>query len=113
MPFSGNCQSFDASTLKELNDDRAVYGLFKRDLPFHSHHFICLYVGQTDHLRTRMLDDYNKPPIAGVTNFFSEAVTTERQGKEREGELIREFSPIGNPASDASLNRTPNLKTGT
>jgi len=76
--------SFDAPARKEDKRDRAVYGLFKRDLlPFHSHPFICLYAGQTDHLRTRMLEDYNNFPITGVINFFSEAVTIGRQGKER------------------------------
>jgi len=30
-----------------------------------------------------MLEDYNNFPITGVINFFSEAVTIGRQGKER------------------------------
>jgi hypothetical protein len=32
MPSSGNCHSFDSSTLKALNSIGAVYGLFKTDL---------------------------------------------------------------------------------
>jgi hypothetical protein len=59
MPFSGDCHSFDSSTLKELNGEGAVYGLFKTDLPFRPDHYTCLYVGQTSDLRTAMLEAYD------------------------------------------------------
>lgn len=103
MPFSGSCQSFDSSALKMLNNIGAVYGLFKTDLPFRPDHYTCLCVGQTNDLRTRMLDHYNNPPIIGVTHFFAEASPTEQQRKLREKELIAEFNPPGNKTSGALL----------
>jgi hypothetical protein len=96
MPFSGSCHSFDSSMLKALNSIGAVYGLFKTDLPFRPDHYTCLYVGQTNDLRTRMLEHYNNPPIIGVTHFFAEAIATEEQRIQREKELIAEFNPPGN-----------------
>jgi hypothetical protein len=99
MPFSGNCRSFDSSTLKVLNDVGTVYGLFKTDLPFRPDHYTCLFVGQTNDLRTRLLEHYNNPSIAGVTHFFAEAIATEHQRKLREKELIAEFNPPGNKTS--------------
>lgn len=100
MPFSGNCHSFDFSTLKALTNGGAVYGLFKTDLPFHPDHYTCLYVGQTNEMRTAMLEDYDNPPIIGVTHFFAEAIATEEQRKQRGKELICEFDPIGNRTRD-------------
>jgi hypothetical protein len=100
MPFSGNRHSFDSSNLKVLNNIGAVYGLFKRDLPFRSHHFVCLYVGQTNDLRARMLEHYDRPPISGVTDFFAEAIVIREQRIEREKELICEFNPTGNQTSE-------------
>lgn len=110
MPFSGNCNSFDSSNLEVLNNNPAVYGLFKRDLPFRSHHSICLHVGRTDGLRTSMLEHYNHPPIADVTNFFVETTTPEEQQVGRQEELIREFNPIGNQTSEASYSPTPEVQ---
>ena len=86
MPFSGDCHSFDSSTLKVLNNIGAVYGLFKTDLPFRPDHYTCLYVGQANDLRTRMLEHYKNPPIIGVTRFFAEAIATEEQRLQREKE---------------------------
>ena len=99
MPFSGNCHSFDSSTLKELNNIGAVYGLFETDLPFRPNHYTCRYVGQTNDLRTRLLEHYNNHPVIGVTHFFDEAIATEEQRKQREKELICEFNPPGNKTS--------------
>ena len=96
MPFSGNCHSFDSSTSQMLSDVGAVYGLFKTDLPFRPGHYTCLFVGQTNDLRTRLLEHYNHPSIAGVTHFFAEATATEPQRELREKELIAEFNPPGN-----------------
>jgi hypothetical protein len=96
MPFTGDCHSFDSSTLKALNSIGAVYGLFKTDLPFRPDHYTCLYVGQSNDLRTRMLEHYNNPPIIGVTHFFAEAIATEEQRIQREKELICEFNLTGN-----------------
>jgi hypothetical protein len=98
MPFRGNCHLFDASTLKVLNDDASVYGLFQEDLPFRPDHYTCLFVGQTDHLRLRLLEQYNNPSIARITHFFAEAPATEPQRRLREKELIAEFNPPGNYA---------------
>jgi hypothetical protein len=100
MPFSGNCQTFDSSTLKALNDDGSVYGLFKADLPFRPDHYTCLLVGQTNDLRARLLEHYSHPSIAGVTHFFAEASATEQQRNPRERELIAEFNPPGNKTSE-------------
>ena len=104
MPFSGNCHSFDSSTLKELNGAGAVYGLFKTDRPFRPDHYTCLYVGQTSNLRTTLLEDYDNPPIIGVTHFFAEAIASEEQRNRREKELLCEFNPTGNRTSDAAPN---------
>jgi hypothetical protein len=100
MPFSGNCQTFDSSTLKALIDFGAVYGLFKTGLPFRPDHYTCLFLGQTNDLRTRLLEYYDDPSIAGVTHFFAEASATESQRKLREKELIAEFNPPGNKTSE-------------
>jgi hypothetical protein len=99
MPFSGNCHSFDSSTLSVINDDGSVYGLFKTDLPFRPDHYTCLFVGQTDDLKTGLLEHYNNPSIAGVTHFFAEASLTEQQRILHEKELIAEFNPPGNKTS--------------
>ena len=96
MPFSGNCSSFDSCTLKALSDVGSVYGLFKTDLPFRPDHYTCLFVGQTNRLRTRFLELYNNLSIAGVTHFFAEASANEERRKLREKELIAEFHPTGN-----------------
>jgi hypothetical protein len=96
MPFSGDCHSFDSSTLKMLKDVGTVYGLFRVDLPFRPDHYTCLFVGQTDALRARLLEHYSNPSIAGVTHFFAEASASEQERKLREKELIAEFNPSGN-----------------
>lgn len=96
MPFSGNCHSFDSSRLEVQDDVGAVYGLFEADLPFRPNHYTCLLVGQTNDLRTRLLEHYNNPSIAGVTHFFAEVSATEQQRKPREKELIAEFNAPGN-----------------
>jgi hypothetical protein len=99
MPFSGDCHSFDPSSLKVLDDVGSVYGLFKADLPFRPNHYTCLFVGQTNELRTRLLVHYDNPRLAGVTNFFAEVGGSEQQRKLREIELIAEFNPPGNKTS--------------
>jgi len=110
MPFSGNCSSLDSSTLNALSDVGSVYGLFKTDLPFRPDHYTCLYVGQTNDLRTRMLEHYNNPPIIGVTHFFAEAIAREEQRIKREKELICEFNPTGNKTSGAGQNGPPEVR---
>lgn len=77
------------------DDVGAVYRLFKADLPFRPNHYTCLLVGQTNDLRTRLLEHYNNPSIAGVTHFFAEVSATEQQRKPREKELIAEFNAPG------------------
>jgi hypothetical protein len=99
MPFSGDCCSFDSCTLKALGDVGSVYGLFKTDLPFRPNHYTCLFVGQTDALKTRLFEHYNHPSIAGVTHFFAESTATEPRRELREKELIAEFNPPGNKMS--------------
>jgi len=99
MPFSGDCHSFDSLSLRALDDLGAVYGLFKTDLPFRPNHYTCLFVGQTNNLRARLLEHYTNPSIAGVTHFFAEAGASEPQRKLREMELISEFNPPGNSTS--------------
>jgi len=106
MPFSGVCHSFDPSTLKLLNDAGSVYGLFKTDLPFRPDHYTCLFVGETDDLRARLLEHYNHPSISGVTHFFAEASAPEQQRKLRENELIAEFNPPGNKTNDIAAERS-------
>lgn len=107
MPFSGNYHSFDFSTLKALTNTGAVYGLFKTDLPFRPDHYTCLYVGETNDLRTRLLEQYKNPPMIGVTHFFAEAIATEEGRKQRENELICEFNPTGNKTSTTDRSGPP------
>jgi len=99
MPFNGDCHPFDCLSLRALDDLGAVYGLFKTDLPFRPNHYTCLFVGQTNNLRARLLEHYTNPSIAGVTHFFAEAGASEPQRKLREMELISEFNPPGNSTS--------------
>ena len=105
MPFSGNCHSFDSSRLKEVSNVGTVYGLFKEDRPFRPDHYTYLFVGETNDLRTRLLEHYNNPSIAGVTHFFAEAIATEQHRKLREKELIAEFNPAGNKLDEADSER--------
>jgi hypothetical protein len=106
MPFTGACHSFDSATLKMLSDVGMVYGLFRTDLPFRPDHYSCLFVGQTNDMRTRLLEHYNNPSIAGVTHFFAEASATEQERKLREKELIAEFNPPGNRTSGVAKSRS-------
>jgi hypothetical protein len=95
MPFNSNGNSFDVSTLNRVNEVGATYGLFRPNYN-RPGFYICLYVGQTNNLRTRLHEHYNNPPIAGVTHFFAEVISTELQRKLRERQLIAEFNPVGN-----------------
>jgi hypothetical protein len=87
--------------LKEVSDVGTVYGLFKEDRPFRPDHYTCLFVGETNDLRTRLFEHYNNPSIPGVTHFFAEASVTEQHRKMREKELIAEFNPAGNKLDEA------------
>lgn len=102
MPFSGDCQSFDFATLNVLENVGAVYGLFKTDRPFRPDHYTCLYVGQTNALRTHLLLHHSNLSIIGVTHFFAEAIASQEQRKQREKELIHEFNPNANKPSVGS-----------
>jgi hypothetical protein len=95
VPFSSKVYSFDVPTLGTVNEVGATYGLF-RPTPQRPGFYTCLYVGQTNNLRTRLYEHFNNPPIFGVTHFFAEVISTELQRKLREKELIAEFSPVGN-----------------
>jgi len=95
MPFPAKEYPFQIPTLNTVNEIGAVYGLFRPD-PNRPGFYLCLYVGETDNLRRRLLEHYNNPPIYGATHFFVEVVTTERQRKLREKVLIAEFNPPGN-----------------
>lgn len=91
--FSGDCHSFDPATLKVLDEARSVDGWFRSDLPFRPDHYTCLFEGETDDLRTRLLENYKHLSIPGVTHFFAEASATDQQRKLRENEPIAEFHP--------------------
>lgn len=106
MPFTGDCHSFDPSTFAQLDDVGSVYGLFRSDLPFHPDHYTCLFVGETNQLRTRLLQDYSHPPIPGVTHFFAEATATGWQREVRAHELIAEFNPPGNKTDSVAAQRS-------
>jgi hypothetical protein len=95
MPFPKQEYMFDFATLQMVKEIGAVYGLFKPN-PNRPGYFICLYVGETDNLRRRLLEHYNNPPIAGITHFFVEISPIERQRLVREQQLIAEFNPLGN-----------------
>jgi len=95
MPFPNQEYAFNYATLLTVKEIGAVYGLFSRNL-YRPNFYDCLYVGETDNLRRRLLEHYNNLPIAGVTHFFVEIGPTERQRKSREKQLIAEFSPPGN-----------------
>jgi len=68
---------------------------------FRPNHYTCLFVGQTNDSRARLLEHYTNPSIAGVTHFFAVASANESQRKLREIELISEFNPPGNKTSRA------------
>ena len=95
MPFNSSVYSFNLVTLATVNEVGATYGLFM-PTPGRPGFYTCLYVGQTNNLRTRMYEHYNNPPIVGVTHFFAEVISDEQQRKLREKQLIAEFSPLGN-----------------
>lgn len=95
MPFAGDAYPFTLEVIRTLNEAGAVYGLFKPSAN-RPGYFTSLYVGRTDNLRRRLAEHYNNPPIAGVTHFFAEVITTERQRAQREAALIAEFQPPGN-----------------
>ena len=82
-------------TLNTVYGVGAVYGLFAADR-FHPNSYTCLYVGQTDNLRRRLAEHYDNPPIAGITHFFAEVITTQQQRNQREKQLIAEFNPPAN-----------------
>jgi hypothetical protein len=109
MPFSGNCQSFDSSTLKVLDDVGTVYGLFKEDLPFRPDHYTCLFVGQTADLKTRLFEHYNNPSIAGVTHFFAEASATEQLRQRGPYSASEKRQGLG--VADGRLRQSPVLGT--
>ena len=95
MPFPNTEYAFGFSTLLTVKEIGAVYGLFKPN-PNRPGFYICLYVGETDNLRRRLLEHCNNPPVVGVTHFFVEINPIERQRKLREQQLIAEFNPPGN-----------------
>lgn len=95
MPFPNQEYAFNLTTLLTVKEIGAVYGLFSADRT-RPNFYNCLYVGETDNLRRRLLEHYNNPPIAGITHFFVEISPIERQRKSREKQLIAEFNPPGN-----------------
>jgi excinuclease UvrABC nuclease subunit len=96
MPLNNTQEyGFDAYTLSTVNEVGAVYALVK-PMANKPGWYTVLYVGRTDNLRRRLAEHYNNPPIAGVTHFFAEVISTERQRVQREAELIAEFQPPGN-----------------
>ena len=95
MPFPTGPYVFTARVLDTVNEIGAVYGLFQ-PTPFRPGFYNCLYVGETDNLRRRLLEHYNNPPILGVTHFFVEIQAFLLRRKQRERELISEFNPPGN-----------------
>jgi len=94
MPFGHNAFNFNSPTIDTITTDAGVYGLFQWDPSISK--YLCLYVGQSENLRQRLRQHLNNPPISGVTHFFAEVWTVERQRLNREQELIREFNPPGN-----------------
>jgi len=94
IPFSGIAYAFNKPTIDTVNEVGGVYGLFH--LNPYTRIYENLYVGLTDNLRRRLAEHFNNPPIAGVTHFFAEVLSTASQRTRREAELIREFNPPGN-----------------
>lgn len=95
MPFPTQEYRFDYATLLTIREIGAVYGLFAPN-SYRPSFYTCLYVGETDNLRRRLLEHYNNPPVVGVTYFFAEISPIAWQRKAREKQLIWEFNPIGN-----------------
>ena len=95
MPFPKGPYQFAPSVLGRVNEVGAVYGLFS-PTPFRPGSYDCLYVGETDNLRRRLVEHYNNPPISGVTHFFVEEAALLLRRKAREKQLIAEFNPPGN-----------------
>ena len=95
MPFPYENYPFTYATLLTVKEIGAVYGLFgaNRTRP---NYYDCLYVGETDNLRRRLLEHYNNPPISGITHFFVETNPSALRRSLRERQLIAEFNPPGN-----------------
>lgn len=93
MPFQNKAFLFTRNVIDNLGAVGAVYGLFRQSSPGY---FVCLYVGETDNLRRRLMEHLNNPPIGGITHFFAEAVPGSLQRAVREEQLIGEFNPPGN-----------------
>lgn len=94
MPFNGSAYALSREVVNSVNEVAAVYGLFRysqQNLTFY-----CLYVGQIDNLRRRLLEHLNNPPVAGSTHFFAEVYNNSLQRSARESALIAEFQPVGN-----------------
>lgn len=95
VPFNSKDYPFNLLTLRTVVEAGAAYGLFT-PTPGRPGYLTCLYVGQTNNLRTRLQEHYSNPPVVGVTHFFAELIGTEQQRKLREKQLIAEFNPVGN-----------------
>jgi hypothetical protein len=96
MPFGDKtCHNFDQQTVDRVREVGGVYGLARPNLLRPSWYWI-LYVGKTGNLRERLQFWLKNPPVAGITHFFADVVTSAAERGDREVALIAEFNPVGN-----------------
>jgi excinuclease UvrABC nuclease subunit len=95
MPFAYGPFNFSEAGISSINAVGGVYGL-ARPQPFNPGYYTILYVGKTNELPKRLREHLNNPPVAGITHFFAEAISTEAARTQREYTLIQEFKPVGN-----------------
>ena len=68
MPFAGQPYPFDAANVSRIYEIGGVYGLFAWNPTVRK--YICLYVGQSDNIRRRILEHHNRPPVIGPPTFL-------------------------------------------
>jgi len=97
MPFKGSAYPFSRVMVANMNEVRAVYGLFS----LRGNTYFCEYVGQTDSLRSTLAQHLVNPPAQGVTHVFVEPHATPERLCWREAALIAEFDPPANISSES------------
>ena len=92
MPFKGSAYPFSRAMVANMNEVRAVYGLFA----LKGNTYFCEYVGQTERLRSSLAQHLVNPTIKGITHVFVEPHANSERLSLREAALVAEFDPPGN-----------------
>jgi excinuclease UvrABC nuclease subunit len=95
MPFGYGPYEFSEAGIAGISAVGGAYGLAKQQL-LNPGYYTILYVGKTNNLPDRLRAHLNSPPVAGITHFFAEAISTDAARTQREYALVQEFQPVGN-----------------